>query len=68
MLSLNVPFTDTWDRANLLPEEMLADQYQQEVMPVGYRADLEPGREDNFTNVGERSYGARMIGHESSSN
>lgn len=49
MLSLNVPFTDTWDRANLLPEEMLADQYQQEVMPVGYHADLEPGKEDNFT-------------------
>jgi len=42
-------FTDTWDTADPLPEEMSADQYQQEAMPAGCHADLEPGRTDNFT-------------------
>lgn len=48
-----MPFTDTWDAAaNLLPEEMSADQYQQEAMPAGCHAGLEPGRVDDFTKHG----------------
>lgn len=48
-----MPFTDTWDAAaNLLPEEMSADRYQQEAMPAGCRAGLEPGRIDGFIKQG----------------
>lgn len=32
--------------ANLLPEELSVDQYQQEVMPAGCHADPEPGKAD----------------------
>lgn len=43
----------SWDTAaNLLPEEMSADQYQQEVTPAGCHAGLEPGRVDDFTEQG----------------
>lgn len=42
-----MPCTDTWDAAaNVLPEELSADQYQQEVMPAGCHADPEPGKAD----------------------
>lgn len=45
--------TDTWDvAANLLPEELSADQYQQEVKPAGYHAGPEPGKAVNVTKQG----------------
>lgn len=48
-----MPCTDTWDAdANLLPEELSADQYQQEVMPAGCHAGPEPGKADDVTKQG----------------
>jgi len=46
-------FTDKWDAAaNLLPEEMSVDQYQQEAMPADCHEGLEPERADDFIKQG----------------
>lgn len=51
-----MPCPDTWDAAaHLLPGELSADQYQQEVMPAGCHAGLEPGKANKVGNKSHES-------------